>query len=313
MMRSGVHGSGRGQGFTLVELMVALAVGGLLMAGVLRIFQSNKQSYRLQDSLSRVQENARFATELLRSKVRQAGYKSGERVVHEETEEIVFPPLVRAGLTGEETPALVYSLGDLTFAAGQVVAGTDNNADSSDDVLDGSDTLAVRYQGALGGAVRDCVGNPIAVRALQIDLYYINERDMALHCASCGPVCQTGQPAVDQAVIDGVESLQIRYGVVTDSAVLGARDARSDCYLDASNPVTTQVSDCVSGVNFTQVAGVRLGLLLHTPGNTGRFLRDTDDTSTYSVAGSDVVVNDTDEHRVRRVVATTIGLRNRIR
>jgi type IV pilus assembly protein PilW len=297
----------RGRGFTLLELMVALAIGALLIAGVLRIFQSNKQTYRLQDALSRVQENARFSTMILREKVRQAGFKAE----HEEVEEVVFPPLTRNGLTSEEPPSLVYSLGNISLAAAQVVAGTDDNADASDNIRDGTDTVLVRYQGARDGTTRDCIGNLVPANNLQIDLYYVNDRDTALHCASCDTACQGGQPATDQTLVEGLESLQILYGLVTDPNSF--HDVRSDCFIDASNVVTTTVSDCTSGLNFSQVASVRAGLLLQTPGNTGRFLRDHDDTATYDVAGTDVTVNDTQEHRVRRVFATTIGLRNRIK
>ncbi|MBN2885837.1 MAG: PilW family protein [Chromatiaceae bacterium] len=67
----------RERGLSLVELMVALLIGLFLTAGVLALFAGTRQSVRLTEALSRVQENARFGVELLAHEVRQAGYKGG--------------------------------------------------------------------------------------------------------------------------------------------------------------------------------------------------------------------------------------------
>jgi type IV pilus assembly protein PilW len=54
--------SRRGQlGFSLVELMVALALGVLLIGGVLSVFSGTKATYQANETLARVQENVRFA------------------------------------------------------------------------------------------------------------------------------------------------------------------------------------------------------------------------------------------------------------
>jgi type IV pilus assembly protein PilW len=62
------------RGFTLIELMIALLIGVFLMAGVIQIFLSAKQAYRLQENLSRLQENGRFAMDILTKDIRMAGY-----------------------------------------------------------------------------------------------------------------------------------------------------------------------------------------------------------------------------------------------
>ena len=55
------------RGFTLIELMIAMLIGVFLMAGIIQIFISAKQGYRLQENLSRLQENGRFAMDFLAS------------------------------------------------------------------------------------------------------------------------------------------------------------------------------------------------------------------------------------------------------
>ena len=69
------------RGLTLVELMVALVMGMVLLAGVATVFVANKQSYRLQDSLARLQENGRFAIEFLERDIRMAGYTGCKNLV----------------------------------------------------------------------------------------------------------------------------------------------------------------------------------------------------------------------------------------
>jgi len=62
-------------GLTLVELMVAIVIGLILTAGVIQIFIGSQQTYRFQESLSRIQENGRFAMETMGRDLRGADYQ----------------------------------------------------------------------------------------------------------------------------------------------------------------------------------------------------------------------------------------------
>jgi len=64
----------KSSGFTLIELMIAVAISVILLNGVLQIFQSSKQSYRVADNLGRMQENARYALDVLAQDIRQVGF-----------------------------------------------------------------------------------------------------------------------------------------------------------------------------------------------------------------------------------------------
>lgn len=57
-------------GFTLIELMVALALGMLVSIGIIALFQSTSNTNRSQDALARLQENGRFAVNRLIDDVR---------------------------------------------------------------------------------------------------------------------------------------------------------------------------------------------------------------------------------------------------
>ncbi len=60
-------------GFSLVELLVAMVVGLFLLAGVISIFVNSRESFRVNENLSRVQENSRFSFEILMREIREAG------------------------------------------------------------------------------------------------------------------------------------------------------------------------------------------------------------------------------------------------
>lgn len=58
----------------MVELIVAVGLSAMLLAGVLAIFSSSRVSYEAIDRLSRVQESGRLALDQLVRDVRSAGY-----------------------------------------------------------------------------------------------------------------------------------------------------------------------------------------------------------------------------------------------
>lgn len=61
------------RGFSLVELMIAMTLGLAIMGGIIALFLSNKQAYRTQEALSRVQESGRLAFEIMARDIRMAG------------------------------------------------------------------------------------------------------------------------------------------------------------------------------------------------------------------------------------------------
>jgi type IV pilus assembly protein PilW len=61
-------------GFSLTEMLVAVTIGLLVLAGVTTMLVNSKATYTTQDSLARLQENARFAIEFITRDLRQAGY-----------------------------------------------------------------------------------------------------------------------------------------------------------------------------------------------------------------------------------------------
>ena len=113
------------KGFSVVELMVALVLGLFLVSGVTAMYVSSKETYRMTDNLSRLQESLRFSLEFISQDIRMAGYMPCR-----------FPPAVTNAISGSSTWFLDffnygirgYEGGSSTFPseiAGSVVAGSD--------------------------------------------------------------------------------------------------------------------------------------------------------------------------------------------
>lgn len=62
------------KGVSLIELMVALAIGSLLVLGLVEVFSASRTAYQLSEGLSRVQENGRFAMDYIQRDLRMGGH-----------------------------------------------------------------------------------------------------------------------------------------------------------------------------------------------------------------------------------------------
>lgn len=68
------HGRHPATGFALVELMIALAIALLLIAGMISILQSVRNTYNEQQGLAQLQDNARLGMTLMTDVIESAGY-----------------------------------------------------------------------------------------------------------------------------------------------------------------------------------------------------------------------------------------------
>lgn len=183
------------RGFSLVELMVAVVLGLLLTIVVSTIFLGGKQTFKTQDDLSRVQENGRFALDLLGRTVRLAGYMDDPTA----------------------TPGFL-TVFDPTAATKRAVDGVDGTASAADEIT-------VRYAGSTDLALRDCGDQPstgIPTGVVVTNRFYVDGG--TLKCDSSG----TGLTAGTYALIDGVEDFQVKYGEDTDTT----RDLIANRYVD---------------------------------------------------------------------------------
>src|SRR5690349_1038664 len=124
--------SRRSRGFTLIELMIAVTIGLLLTLVVANLFLGSRATYQTTDELSRMQENMRFAYQVLSRTSHLAAFRSSPN-----------------------------TFANVVFAAGnQALTGTEGGGTTSD-------SFTVRFQGSGNGAgtadgsVVDCQGNEL--------------------------------------------------------------------------------------------------------------------------------------------------------
>lgn len=184
----------RQQGLTLIEIMVALVISLFLLAGLLQLFIGTRQSARIQENLSRVQENGRYAIDYLGRVIRLAGYRSRETIKRAETFEERF---------SSHLP-IQYKTG-----SGEIL------------------TVIFEGENTGQGEVRDCLNtlitsppNPpvISTNTLKID-------GNKLQCqANRIPTDAINFPQQTQTVLEDVEAMQVLYGENTDGDLLGVAD-----------------------------------------------------------------------------------------
>ncbi len=68
------HKCNRRHGFSLVELLVAMAITGVVMAAVFKIYTTQQDSYLVQEQVAEMQQNIRIAKYILTREIRMAGY-----------------------------------------------------------------------------------------------------------------------------------------------------------------------------------------------------------------------------------------------
>jgi len=179
------------RGFSLVELMIALVIGLLLLAGVLQILLSNRQSFDAQRGRAHLQENARLASYALENAVAHAGF-------HSDLESDWF----------QSFPSTTATAGG--FQRGAVVSGTANTRGDSD-------TLRIRFQSA--GGVHTCLGGEVG----DIDSPKQSVFEFRLSADGDALLCEVlsgpGAGPVAQPIVENVDRFEVRYGLDTDSEI----------------------------------------------------------------------------------------------
>lgn len=61
-------------GFTLIEILIALAISSIVMIALYQIFNSQQKNYLVQEEVAHIQQNARGAMLFLTNDIRMAGY-----------------------------------------------------------------------------------------------------------------------------------------------------------------------------------------------------------------------------------------------
>jgi len=312
-------------GFTMVELMVALVLSMTLSVAVVSVFVNNSHSFKQDDNISRMQDDARHALREIAFDLSMAGHYA----------ELHLPDVVTPdgalGIGIDCGPA-----GEVNWMYRTVAAGTDNslsitavdNASNADaaaahsciaagELLEGTDVVSIkrvvgsssallrnggiylRTNGTVGllfrapapAAPAITVALPRSDWEYRPSIYFI--RQFANNPGDGIPtLCRkvlngAGPSMVTECLATGIENLQIEYGIDT------TEDGTPDTYMPS--PTLAEMQNVVTA---------RVFILARTTDIDTRY----DNDKTYSISNSPDFLPDDSFHR--RVFSTSVTIQN---
>ena len=327
---------GRQKGVTLVELMVAMALGLLIALAAAASLLISRQGFTAVDAASQLRDNGRY----LQSLVQRLGVQAGYRDIRFATDTTAKanqaygastpPPNVFGLNNASRTSTATWDAGT-TRTSGQVGYGSDilvlrHQTSSSTPDAATSDSTMIDCAGVASTAVSTGLDDKL-VSVLHVGVG--SDGEPSLMCSRS----DTGAAPYDvQPIISGVENFQVLYGVdgigpgnTTVPIPSTSADSIPERYLRADQ-LTVAGNDAATYANWQCVRSIRIGVVLRGP--RGSAVDNSSQTfyplgiskgSTGGTAGSGFGNNSTDpgtiytptvDSRLRQVVTFTVHLRN---
>lgn len=181
------RGTRHARGFTLVELLIAVAIALFLIGGILTLVQSTRSAFSTQNALAQFQDNQRLTMTFMAEVIESAGYFPSPQTY------TVGAVLPAAGVFG---------------AVGQSVYAVPG------------DTLTVRFGAALNDNVFGCNGAQnltVAPYDVLTSTFFIDVPTQRLMCTA-----SSGAGTFTVPLVNGVTSLSAVYGIKRNLADTGS-------------------------------------------------------------------------------------------
>lgn len=319
-------------GFGLVELMIAMTLGLVLLGGIGYVYMGSSGAFRTTDNLSRIQENARYALEVMSRDIRMAGYIGCGNIASMVVKTIASPPVpamsVNNALIGYDNgsgwtnPTTIPRVaGDVlsimaAFGNGATLAGnlTPSNANvqingnpngyKQGDVLvvtdcANADVFKVTNVPGNSGLVTlasgsgSNSGNRTGVYGS--DAYVLRVDQYSYFIGNN----TAGNRALYRVGLDGVAQEIVEH----------VHDMQLRYGLDTNNDGTVDSYSATPG-NWKQVVSVTINLLMRSPDNNIATASQsvTFNNTTFNASGEVAA----DQTRLYQVFSSTVGVRNRL-
>ena len=270
------------KGFTLIEILIAMAISGVVVGAIYTTYDSQQKSYVTQQQVVEVQQNLRAASYLMDSEIRMAGFDPRPN------------PEAEIEAAGPES---------ITFSTyiGEETDGEDNDGD---DVVDEPDeavksitySLYDAYSDGdtdIGRKVGNCSRQPVAenVDALGFGYAFDDNKDGELDYVDTNG---NGKHDAGEYVIWAIDS---------------DGDGFLDTNLDTNGDGVIDINDALGGVglatqvDISNIRAVRIWVLARTKNKAKNFT----DTRTYKVGDNVITPGD---HFRRRLLTTNVTCRN---
>lgn len=230
------------RGFSLMEILIAVFLSSLLISGIVQLLATSVSTYRLQLSLSQLEESGRYARDVLISHITQAGYQP-----HPWEPALQLPALTNESLNGNSNPG--DQLG-LQRWSSQNCYGNDNPA-------------------------KDGTGQA-AFYLLQARFRINTSNNLAITCRYGPDASQMTTQINNFGLVEDVESMQVLFAEDRDGDQVADTWVASQSWLQESNIKAVKVALLLSTQQpFDQTANQPMTLLDKTviPPADGRLRR----------------------------------------
>lgn len=307
-------------GMSLAELMIAMGLGIMIVGGMGQLFLQSKRSFNQDEQISRMQEDARFAmTELMRD-ISLGGFYADlldpTQITPEPTMgvagdcgpagtdwvyEVVDAVEQVDNATGAEAEAAFQCIDDADFqnatdviSLKRVEGGTTDAADleNGDSYLQTNGTIGYLFQHPMPAPPAAVVPPTFSYWEYRPKIYYVRNYSISVGDgipALCRKVLSSagGVGMVDECIAEGIESMQIEFGVDTDG-----------------DGVANQYKPDPTAAEMNELVAVRVYLIARSLETDRGYTND----KTYNV--SNLPAFQPNDSYYRRVYVTTILLRN---
>jgi type IV pilus assembly protein PilW len=315
----------RQSGFSVVELMIAMLLSMTLAGAIITVFVNNNYSFKQDDNIGRMQDDARHALREIAFDLSMAGHYADLHVpgtIQYDGAIAIGTDcgpagelnwMYRATEAGTGNSLSITAIDNATsgavtaahscFIAGELQDGTDvvsikrvagaeaNVLSANGAYLRTNGTVGVMFSGVAPTAPPVAVVAPRADWAFRPSIYYIRQFANAPGDGIptlCRKVLRGAGPSMaTECLATGIENLQIEYGIDTTG------NGQPNVYL--SNPTLLQMQDVVAA---------RIFLIGRTTDIDTRYINN----KTYSISNSPDFVPGDNFHR--RVFSTSVSIQN---
>jgi len=193
----------RQSGFTIVEMMVALAISLVVMLGFAASFVNIKQTFIAQDKIGQLQDNERLAMAILTASAQQAGYFPSPATL--DKSQIIA------------TPSATYG----GMLSGQAVIGTAPGGPTV------PESLSMAFAASANDGLITCQGHTISAADIAAapstlngsvsvrNIFYVDPTANTLSCITMinGGTGSTYGGGTAQPLVTNVASMSVAYGV----------------------------------------------------------------------------------------------------
>lgn len=300
------------RGLSMVELLVSLVLMGLVTLATVSLYSATSQSYKTIDSAQELNDNARYAFEVIGQAMRIAGYQEYMRNNPDAPNLAgkIYPAVCPSSIG--LCPIIGFNNSKIVDPTSVTDFGATNNGGQNF-----SDTLGVTFAGSSlindpatpDKAVVDCQGiaqpSPLTTSDLGVSLFWVTQSagEPELSCVSRGNVSASGgAKRSSEPIVRGVETFQVMYGIDGDG------DSLPNRWVSAQH-----VTD------WMLVRAVRVGFVLRgRPGSSqgtsaiagGNILYPLGQDFIGSIAEDGLAFTPPPDSRIRRAYTSTYMLRN---